>query len=347
MNYIIEKPLPSDTDLMLAAPLMDTDKTSICAHRSDIKNILRGLDKRVLLIIGPCSAWPEAAVLEYATRLRELAHDVQDTVKIVMRVYPQKPRTIVGWMGSMYHPNPLSTPDIAEGLKHTREMMLQVIRLGLPIASEAVFTSHRESFTQLLSWLAIGARSSEDQERRIFASSLDIPVGLKNPRHGVLDIGVHSIIAAQRSHTSVLDGHQIRTLGNPYAHLVLRGGNNKPNYSIPHLEFVQQAMRQHNISHPSVLIDASHDNCSVNGVKNHRLQPQIIQDVLTSLQTRDDLRFLVKGFMLESFIKDGNQAIDCDQMDTAGLSITDPCLGWEETADCVKQVAGFLRNMTT
>jgi 3-deoxy-7-phosphoheptulonate synthase len=342
MSYTIIKKLPSIESVIAAFPLSVAAEKRIAQDRLEIKSILEGTDKRLLIVVGPCSAWPKDAVLEYAKRLAVLNQKVGHALKLVMRVYIQKPRTTKGWLGPINQPDLFADPDIEVGVKYTREMMVKVIELGLPIADEALFTHNAKGFLELLSWVAIGARSSEDQEHRIFASALDCAVGLKNPTHGSLKIGVNSIVAAQHPHVAVFDNHEIQTHGNPYAHLVLRGGNHAPNYSLTHLEEIKMHMDSHAIQNPSIMIDVSHDNCLVNGKKDHRLQPRIIFEVIETLKSRPHLKSLVKGFMIESFIKEGNQIVNLSMPETVnleGLSITDPCLSFEETEELLLQLA--------
>ena len=240
MAYDIIKKLPSTDDIINKIPLSASGYMAVEDNIRQIQNILKGQDKRLLIVVGPCSAWPSDAVLEYAKRLLEVNEQVKHALKLVMRVYIQKPRTIKGWTGPVNQPNPLQEPDIEAGIFYSRQLMVKVIEMGLPIADESLFTHNARGFQELLSWVAIGARSSEDQEHRIFASSLDCPVGMKNPTHGSLKIAVNGVVAAQHSHTVVFDGYEVKTHGNPYVHLVLRGGNEKPNYSIEYIEEVAQ-----------------------------------------------------------------------------------------------------------
>jgi len=342
MSFTIIKKLPPMEEIIQAIPLSQKNLSQIQTDRQEIKNIIEGKDPRLILVIGPCSAWPKPAVLEYAKKLSQLNQKVKAQLKLIMRTYIQKPRTIKGWTGPVNQPDPFGSPDIEAGIRYARELMINVIELGLPIADEALFTHNAKGFMELLSWVAIGARSAEDQEHRIFASAIDTPVGLKNPTHGSLTVGVHSVVAAQHPHVAVFDGYEVQTDGNPHAHLVLRGSNKMPNYSITHLEEVQKHMAVHQVQHPAVIIDASHDNCIVNGKKNHNQQPHIVLEVLNSLKNRPDLKNLVKGFMIESFLKDGCQAIDKQTIDLQGLSITDPCLGWEKTEAFLLQLKDIL-----
>ena len=334
MAYKVIKKLPNAEQIMNEMPLSDLGYQYIERHRQEVKDILNGTDKRLLIIVGPCSAWPSDAVLEYAKRLSELNDKVKDNLKLVMRLYIQKPRTIKGWTGPVNQPDPLLPPDIALGIKYARNLMVKVTEMGLPIADEALFTHNARGFLELLSWVAIGARSSEDQEHRIFASSIDCPVGMKNPTHGSLKIGVNGVIAAQNSHVAVLDGYEVKTDGNPYVHIVLRGSNNEPNYSVENLIEVKKHLDFAPIKNPAVMIDVSHDNCLRDGKKDHNLQGKVIFDVIESIKEKPELNTLVKGFMIESFLKSGNQNVEkVDTIDLDGLSITDPCIGWEQTED--------------
>ncbi|PIR21029.1 MAG: 3-deoxy-7-phosphoheptulonate synthase [Deltaproteobacteria bacterium CG11_big_fil_rev_8_21_14_0_20_47_16] len=342
MNYTIIKKLPPVEDILREMPLSDAGYERIAQDREEVCAILEGRDPRMLMIVGPCSAWPNPAVLEYAKRLVALNQKVKEHIKVVMRVYIQKPRTTRGWTGPVNQPDPFAYPDIEEGVRYTRKLMVNVIEMGLPIADEALFTHNAKGFLELLSWVAIGARSAEDQEHRIFASAIDCPVGLKNPTHGSLAVGVNSIVAAQYPHVAVFDGCEVQTNGNRHAHLVLRGGDGQPNYSNAHLEEIKRHMALHKVLNPAVVIDASHDNCLMNGKKDHHLQPNVIHTVLDNLKERPDLAPLVKGFMVESFIKEGNQKVDPNNpgaIDLGGLSITDPCMGWDATENMLLELA--------
>lgn len=346
MNYHIIKKIPNLDHIISHAPLSEKALLKISQDRLDIKNILEGKDNRLLLIIGPCSAWPQKAVLKYAEQLLALEKRVRNAIKIVMRVYIQKPRTTKGWVGPVIQPDPFKHPDIEAGMKYAREMMVKVVEMGLPIADEALFTQNANIFLELLSWVAIGARSSEDPEHRIFASAISCAVGMKNPTHGSLKIGVNSIVAAQHNHITALDGYEVETKGNPHAHLVLRGSNHGPNFSNSHLDEVKKYMDEQNIKNPAIIIDTSHDNCLINGKKNHLLQVNNIFEILDNIKNRPDLSKLVKGFMVESFIKEGNQPINLknpENTDLDGLSITDPCLNWEKTEEMVLKLAKKLK----
>lgn len=336
MSYKVIKKLPEMDVLLKDITLSDNGLASIRQHRLEIENILSGQDDRLLLVVGPCSAWPNTAVLAYAKKLLQLNEKVKDKLKLIMRVYIQKPRTIKGWTGPVNQPNPLATPDIEAGIRYCRELMINVVEMGLPIADEALFTHNSRGFLELLSWVAIGARSGEDQEHRIFASSLDLPVGIKNPTHGSLKVGVNSILAAQHQHVAVFDGYEIETDGNPYAHLVLRGGDGLPNYGVDFITEARDYLIKNEAVNPAIVVDVSHDNCLINGKKDFRAQADIILEVLDSIKDRPELKKVVRGFMLESFLKEGNQNIETvENVDLNGLSITDPCLGWEQTENLI------------
>ncbi|RTL11657.1 MAG: 3-deoxy-7-phosphoheptulonate synthase [Neisseriaceae bacterium] len=340
MGYRIVKKIPTADEIIAAFPLSDEGYLSIDKHRLEIEAILSGKDDRLIVVVGPCSAWPDTAVLDYAERLKKLNDKVSHALKLVMRVYIQKPRTIKGWTGPVNQPDPLAPPDIAAGALYCRKLMTQVVEMGLPIADEALFTHNARGFIELLSWVAIGARSSEDQEHRIFASGIDCPVGIKNPTHGSIKIGINGVVAAQHSHYIVLDGNEVETDGNQYAHLVLRGSNDRPNYSLADISEVAEQCKKNNVYNPAVIIDVSHDNCVINGVKDHNAQADIILEVVNNLKTNPELKTLVKGFMLESFIKPGKQnAETANPIDLCGLSITDPCLGWDDTEALLLKLA--------
>lgn len=316
-------------------------------HREEIKTILSGQDKRMLLIVGPCSAWPEQAVLDYARKLKELSDRVEGELKILMRVYVQKPRTTTGWAGPGTQPDPFAEPNLEQGRNYAQKLMREVTELGLPIADEALYLQNADGFLDMISWLAVGARSTENQEHRIFASRVNCPIGMKNPTSGSVEIGVNSVIAAQHSHTALVDGQQIQTQGNPYAHFVLRGGINGPNYYTHNLLKARKLLIENGIKNPAVIIDASHDNCRVNGGKYPELQIDVIRSVMQNMEIHPELRSLVRGFMLESFLKTGKQNIgelNPETVDRSGLSVTDPCLGWERTQTLILDLANQLKS---
>lgn len=322
-------------------PLATKLKHQIKQHRREIGDILTGRDERLLVIAGPCSAWPREPVLDYAERLKKLSDQVSDRLKPVMRVYSQKPRTTTGWLGPITQPDPFAKPDIEAGMEYVRSLQLAVNELGLPVADELLFTHKIDWVGDLLSWAAIGARSSEDQEHRVFASGLDLPIGLKNPTSGDLTVGVNAVLAAQHPQVYYADQYQVETDGNPLSHLVLRGGVAGANYYRRHLDKVSRLMEEKGIVNPSVIMDASHDNSKYRGRKDPRRQPAVVKKVLEQRRSDDKLQQMIKGVALESFLKTGAQKVselDSSRVDYSGLSITDPCLGWEETEELIYQV---------
>jgi len=342
MNFNIRKKVPDGEEIINSFPLSDAARAKILHDRQEINNIISGKDNRLIVIVGPCSAWPSEAVLKYAQKLLTLNEKVKDKLKIVMRVYIQKPRTTKGWTGPVNQPDPYLPADIAQGIFYTRKMMVDVVEMGLPIADEALFTHNATAFQEMLSWVAIGARSTEDQEHRIFASAVDCAVGMKNPTSGSIEIGVNSIVAAQHPHVVIFDGYEVETMGNPYAHLVLRGGTGTTNYSTSHLQDVYFHMQKHGVANPAVIVDVSHDNSLVDGKKDHRQQVMVAQEVVENMKNHPETKSLVKGFMIESFLKEGNQKVDLSNpgsLDRSGLSITDACLGWEQTEEFLLDLA--------
>jgi 3-deoxy-7-phosphoheptulonate synthase len=342
MNYEIIKKLPTAEEIIQKFPVSVEGHERIARDRKEVKDILTGRDDRLLLIVGPCSAWPYEPVVEYAKKLKKLSDDVKDKVKIVMRLYIQKPRTTKGWTGPVNQPDPFKPADIENGIFYCRKLMIEMINIGLPIADEALFTHNAKGFLELLSWVAIGARSAEDQEHRIFASAIGAPAGIKNSTSGSISVGVNSVIAVQHPHTAVFDGNQVETMGNDYAHIVLRGGESGPNYHIEDIMQAKRLMEEKEVKNPAIIIDASHDNCKINGTKTIERQVQVVHEVVNNLREFPELRKVVKGFMIESFLKDGSQKVDSnnsDAIDMDGLSITDPCVGWDKTEKLIRELA--------
>lgn len=344
MSYQVQKMIPRVELVHEKLPLSDALKKQIENDRKDLLNILSGKDARKILIIGPCSAWPSEAVLEYAQKLKPIADRVADKLKIVLRVYVQKPRTTVGWVGPVNQVNPYELPNVAEGILYCREMMLKVLELGFPIADEAVYTHKKGYLTDLYSYLAIGARSTEDQEHRIFASLMNHPVGMKNPTSGDISTGVNSVIAAQFSHVFVIDGQQIKTSGNEGAHLILRGGNGKGNCEHKHLLKAHELLEVKKVKNPAVLVDISHDNSidSDTGKKDPLLQSKILKEVVKDMKKDENIAKTVKGFMCESFLKTGSQNLNkFEKIEDLeyGKSITDGCIGFEETEKLIMDLA--------
>ncbi len=310
------------------------DKKIIKKHRKEITEIVSGNDKRFLVIVGPCSAWPERATLEYARRLAGLQEKLNDGIKIVMRVYTQKPRTNLGWKGILFEPDPCKIPNFNLGLKKAQSLMQEISEMGLAIADEALFLNASEKLLPYLSYVAIGARSSEDQEHRNFASWIDVPAGMKNPGSGDLSIAANSVFAAQSESFYVSCNGFKKSKGNKYAHLILRGGK-RPNYFKKDILEAIEKLQRAGVQNPAIVIDTNHSNSG----KNHLKQISIAKYLIKARVENKKIKEAVKGLMIESFLKDGNQKINCSgKMDMEGLSITDPNLGWEKTERLLKWI---------
>ena len=265
----------------------------------------------------------------------------------MLRTYLQKPRTTIGWLGPLNQPDPYAEADLEAGTFYCRKMMIKAVEMGYALADEALFTHNDSYFVDLLSWIAIGARSAEDQEHRIFASMIEHPVGLKNPTSGDLKIAINSVIAAQHPHVFAFQGQQIKTDGNPFAHLILRGGNGTPNHDTATLEKATEMLIDKKIENPSIIVDLSHDN-SIDpdtGKKDPSRQGDVFKDVLSSMDNHAAINKSVKGFMAESFIMNGKQdatAKNKPEELNYGQSITDGCLGIEETKSLLEELAASL-----
>lgn len=342
MNFRIHKTLPSPDLVRSQIPATRDILQKVSQDRKEIKAILSGKDSRKLLIVGPCSAWPIESVIEYAKKLAPLAQKYRPKLKIVLRSYLQKSRSAGGWMGVAHQPNVSGDTDVEQGIGMGRKIFLEILSLGLPVSDELVFLSLYPYFEDLLSWAALGARSSEDPMHRLFVSGLEIPVGIKNPTSGYTVSVVNAVQVAQTSQEFVFGGQQIATSGNPYAHVLLRGGGGKSNYDSQSLQTVLELLNKKCVQNKSILIDASHENCRTEkGEKDPFLQIKVVRDVLHSCQKNSEFFHLVKGFLLESFLHTGEQDIASKNI-IPGLSITDPCLGWKETHALIQEIAETL-----
>lgn len=329
MEYI--RKLPEPQELMEQFPMDDGSKAVKRQRDEVIQNILVGKDDRFLLIIGPCSADNERAVLDYIRRLVKVQEQVKDKIFIIPRVYTSKPRTIgVGYKGMLHQPDPEGQEDMLGGIMAIRELNVRVVReTGFTCAEEILYPEIFRYLSDLLSYAAVGARSVEDQVHRMIASGVGIPVGMKNPTSGDISVMLNSIEAAQHSQNFFFRGWEVRTTGNPMAHAILRGyvdsfGNSLPNYHYENLQRLYEAYGKRNLSHPAVIVDANHANSG----KRYLEQIRIAKDVLQSRRHAADIKDLVKGLMIESYLEDGCQKISDG---VYGKSITDPCLGWEKT----------------
>lgn len=308
-----------------------------------VMDIIAGRDKRMLIIVGPCSADNETAVCDYVSRLAKLADEIKDKIFIVPRIYTNKPRTKgEGYKGIMHNPDPhRKETDIQAGIIALRKMHLRAIsESGLSAADEMLYPENHVYLDDLLTYVAVGARSSENQQHRLVASGVDIPVGIKNPMNGSMPVTLNSIYAAQIPNEFKYRTCQVRTQGNPYAHAILRGsvdvyGNNIPNYHYEDLIRFHDMYLSQNLKNPAVIVDSNHSNSG----KNYLEQIRIVKEVVDNIRHCDKIRSLVKGFLIESYIEDGAQQPGGDEY---GKSITDPCLGWEKTRDLLLRVADKL-----
>lgn len=342
MQMKFNRKLPIPKEIKELYPI-DSDIEQIKNNRDEqINNILSGKDNRLLLIIGPCSADNEVSVLDYITRLVKVQEKVQDKLFMIPRIYTNKPRTTgEGYKGLAHQPDPNSAPDMLSGLIAMRKLHIKTVKeTGFTCAEEMLYPENHRYLSDLLSYVAVGARSVENQQHRLSASGLGIPVGMKNPTSGDLTVMLNSITAAQSSHTFIYRGWEVETAGNPYAHAILRGWVNKngqttPNYHYEDLISLYEKYCNGGYKNPSVIIDTNHSNSG----KNYLEQIRISKDVLYSYTHSNEIKKMVKGLMIESYIEDGCQKIG---EGIYGKSITDPCLGWDKTERLIYDIADIL-----
>ena len=309
----------------------------------EIKNIFSGKEDKMIFIIGPCSADNEDSVLDYMTRLARLQEEVADKIFFIPRVYTNKPRTTGdGYKGLLHQPDPDGKPDMFKGIIATRELHMKVVsETGLTCADEMLYPENYKYLDDILSYVAIGARSVEDQEHRLTASGMDVPAGMKNPTSGDLGVMMNSIHAAQNSHTFIYRGWEATSAGNPFAHAILRGytnskGEHHPNYHYEDIILLcDMYEKRSELVNPAVIIDTNHENSG----KNPFEQPRIIKEVLSNCCYNPRIKKIIKGFMVESYIEDGCQKIGDG---CYGKSITDACLGWEKTEKLIRDIAEIL-----
>ncbi|MBP0990361.1 MAG: 3-deoxy-7-phosphoheptulonate synthase [Oscillospiraceae bacterium] len=309
----------------------------------EIKNIFSGKEDKMIFIIGPCSADNEDSVLDYMTRLARLQEEVADKIFFIPRVYTNKPRTTGdGYKGLLHQPDPDGKPDMFKGIIATRELHMKVVsETGLTCADEMLYPENYKYLDDILSYVAIGARSVEDQEHRLTASGMDVPAGMKNPTSGDLGVMMNSIHAAQNSHTFIYRGWEATSAGNPFAHAILRGytnskGEHHPNYHYEDIILLcDMYEKRSELVNPAVIIDTNHENSG----KNPFEQPRIIKEVLSNCRYNPRIKKIIKGFMVESYIEDGSQKIGDG---CYGKSITDACLGWEKTEKLIRDIAEIL-----
>ena len=340
MGFTFLKKLPTPAEIRNQYPI-DTAIQELKAKRDqEIRDVFTGKSDKFLAIIGPCSADNEDSVCDYVSRLTSIQEDVKDKLIIIPRVYTNKPRTTgEGYKGIASQPDPEKAPDMVEGLIAMRKMHIRAIEeSGLTCADEMLYPENRSYLDDVLSYEAIGARSVENQQHRLTASGMDIPVGMKNPTSGDLSVMLNSVIAAQHPHHFIYRGCDVETSGNELAHTILRGGVNKygqtiPNYHYEDLMRLYDLYGKKNLKNPAVIVDVNHSNSG----KQFKEQIRIVSEVLHSRNYNPDLHKLIKGVMIESYLLEGRQDIS-DHM-TPGCSITDPCLGWEDTERLIYEIA--------
>ncbi len=341
-NMIFKRKLPIPKEIKEQYPLT-AELAQVKARRDkEIADVFTGKSSKMVLIIGPCSADREDAVLEYCERLAKLQEVVSDKLVLIPRVYTNKPRTTGdGYKGLLHQPDPRKTSDMLEGVIAIRRLHTNVLaNTGLPTADEMLYPDNYRYLSDLLSYVAVGARSVENQEHRLTSSGIDVPVGMKNPTSGDISVMLNSIMAAQHPHTFIYRGWEVDTTGNPLAHAILRGyvnkhGESMPNYHFEELERLYNAYTAKGLQNMALIVDANHANSG----KKYQEQPRICKEVLHSCRHSGEIKSMVKGFMVESYLEPGCQKIGDG---VYGKSITDPCLGWEETIRLVQDIADLI-----
>lgn len=341
MQFIRKLPIPLDTKEKY--PISSAAEEAKIKNDEQIKAVFKGESTKMLLIIGPCSADSEEPVMDYVYRLKRVQEQVSDKLILIPRIYTNKPRTTGdGYKGMLHQPDPSAKPDVYQGVLAIRNLHTRVLtETSLPTADEMLYPSNYRYLSDLISYVAVGARSVENQEHRLVSSGIEVPVGMKNPTSGDISIMMNSITAAQHSHSFIYRGWEVNTDGNECAHAILRGYVNKhgqslPNYHYEDLAYLSETYAKHtDLLNPAVIVDANHANSG----KKYDQQPRICKEVLHSCRHNDDIKKLVKGFMIESYIEDGCQKIG---QGVYGKSITDPCLGWEKTERLIFDIADLI-----
>lgn len=338
-NSEFKRKLPVPKEIKAEMPLSKEAEAIKDARDAEIAKVFKGESDKFLLIIGPCSADRADSVLDYVGRLAIIQEEVSDKLIIIPRIYTGKPRTTgAGYKGMLHQPDPDKKPDMLEGIKAIRSLHKDAIeQTGLTCADELLYPENHRYLSDLLSYVAIGARSVENQEHRLVSSGLDIPVGMKNPTSGDLSIMLNAIKAAQSGHIFLYRGWEVESKGNPLAHAILRGsvskhGNNHANYHYEDLRQLYDLYCNGGFENPALIVDTNHSNSG----KKYLEQIRIANEVLHSMRHSSDIKSLVKGFMIESYIEDGSQAVEDG---VYGKSITDPCIGWEKTKEMIYSIA--------
>ncbi len=342
MNMNFKRKLPIPMDIKAQYPLTAELEALKVKRDKEIKDIFEGKDDKLILIIGPCSADNDDSVIDYISRLRIVQEKVADKILIIPRIYTNKPRTTGdGYKGMLHQPDPHKGEDMLKGVVAIRNLHIRAINeTGFTCADEMLYPENYRYLSDVLSYVAIGARSVENQQHRLTASGFDIPVGMKNPTSGDISVMMNSITAAQHSHTFIYRGWEVESQGNPLSHAILRGyvnkhGQSMPNYHYEDLIHLEETYEKSGLKNPAVIIDTNHANSG----KKWMEQPRIAKEVLHSCRHSADVKKIVKGLMIESYIEDGAQKPEeC----VYGKSITDPCLGWEKTEKLIFNLADVL-----
>jgi 3-deoxy-7-phosphoheptulonate synthase len=339
-EYVREIPQPSEilATMPLSADLVDIKKK----RDQEIRAVFTREVNKLILVIGPCSAHDEEAVCDYISRLAKVQAEVKDKIIMIPRIYTNKPRTTgIGYKGMAHQPNLQEEPNIVEGLKAIRKMHLRALKEShLPAADEMLYPGNYPYLEDVLSYVAVGARSVENQAHRLTCSGLDIPVGMKNPTSGDLEVMFNSVQAAQAPHIFSYNRWEVKTSGNPLTHVILRGavdyhGLNIPNYHYEDLMRAADVYKKRGLTNPAIIVDTNHANSN----KKYAEQPRIAMEVMRSRQHSSSLKDMIKGFMIESFIEEGAQKVT---ENVYGKSITDPCLGWKDSEKLIRDLAGMM-----
>lgn len=339
MGFEFVKKLPTPDEIKAEYPVSAQIKQVKAERDEAIRKVITGESDQFLAIIGPCSADNEDAVCDYISRLAPIQEKIKDKVIIIPRIYTNKPRTTgEGYKGIVHQPDPEGKPDLLAGLIAMRKMHMRAVdETGLTPADEMLYPENYRYLSDILSYVAIGARSVEDQQHRLTVSGFDVPAGMKNPTSGDMTVMLNSVVAAQHAHTFIYRGYEVNTDGNPLAHVILRGavnkrGVNQPNYHYEDLMTLLSLYNERNLKNPAAIIDTNHSNSA----KKFKEQIRITKEVLHSRRYNPDIHNLVKGVMIESYIEEGSQSVH-DKC--YGKSITDPCLGWEDTEKLLYEIA--------
>lgn len=339
MGFEFVKKLPTPAEIKEQYPISKEIERIKAERDEEIRKVITGESDKFLAIIGPCSADNEEAVCDYISRLAPVQEKIKDKVIIIPRIYTNKPRTTgEGYKGIVHQPDPEGKPDLLAGLIAMRKMHMRAIEeTGLTPADEMLYPENYRYLSDILSYVAIGARSVEDQQHRLTVSGFDVPAGMKNPTSGDMTVMLNSVVAAQHAHTFIYRGWEVNTDGNPLAHVILRGavnkrGVNQPNYHYEDLMTLLSLYGERNLKNPAAIIDTNHSNSA----KKFKEQIRITQEILNSRKYNKDIHTLVKGVMIESYIEEGNQSVH-DRC--YGKSITDPCLGWADSEKLLYDIA--------